>query len=216
MQACSILVGVDQKYYDDWASTLLKSINFNCPDIKLRCHVVNPKNLKKLPFVEYTTEEISFDNEDSKISYLQAVRFLAVSKIPTTEFVLTIDADTICCKKFTKEEFINIFDKQNILVKDKKPNRLLCGFVSFNSDNLRYEYAELLNSKPVSQWLPGRDQKMLSKIKDRYNFVPVERKWMSIGKQKKRTPTSVFLTLKGEQKLTYKYLKHFDKFTNKF
>jgi len=211
MQACSILVGVDQKYYDDWASTLLKSINFNCPDIKLRCHVVNPKNLKKLPFVEYTTEEISFDNEDSKISYLQAVRFLAVSKIPTTEFVLTIDADTICCKKFTKEEFINIFDKQNILVKDKKPDRWLCGLVCFKNDNFRYEYAKLLNSDPISTWKVGRDQKVLSKLKDKFNFVPVHYKWMSIGKNGRG---SIFLTLKGDNKITHKYLEVYRQFKN--
>ncbi len=207
MQDCSILVGVDQKYYDDWASTLLKSINFNCSDIKLRCHVVNPKNLKKLPFVEYTTEEISFDSEDSKISYLQAVRFLAVSKIPTTEFVLTIDADTICCRKFTKEEFINIFDKQNILVKDKKPNRWLCGFICFKNDNFRHEYAELLNSDIVSTWVPGRDQRILAKLKDKFNFVPVHHKWMSIGKNGRK---SIFLTLKGDQKTSHKYLEKYN------
>ena len=207
MQACSILVGVDQKYYDDWALTLLKSINFNCPNIKLRCHVVNPKNLKKLSFVEYTTEEISFDNEDSKISYLQAVRFLAVSKIPTTEFVLTIDADTICCREFTKEEFINIFDKQNILVKDKKPDRWLCGLICFRNDNFRYEYADLLNSKSVSEWKPGRDQKALLKLKDKFNFVPVHHKWMSVGKNGR---SSIFLTLKGEQKSTHKYLEKYN------
>ena len=209
MQAYSILVGVDQKYYDDWASTLLKSINFNCPDIKLRCHVVNPKQLNKLPFVEYTTEEISFDNENSKLSYLQAVRFLAVSKIPVTECVLTIDADTICCRKFTKEEFINIFDKQNILVKDKKPDRWLCGFVCFRNDNFRYEYADLLNFNTVSTWVPGRDQQVLATLKDKFNFEPVHHKWMSIGKNGRR---SIFLTLKGDQKTTHKYLEIYKAF----
>ena len=204
MQAYSILVAVDQTYYDDWASTLLKSINFNCPDIKLRCHVVNPKQLKKLSFVEYTTEEISFDNNDSKISYLQSARFLAVSKIPTTECVLTIDADTICCKNFTQEEFVHLFNDQNILVKDKKPDRWLCGLVCFRNDNFRYEYANLLNSEPVSTWLPGRDQQVLATLKDKFNFVPVHRKWMSIGKNGRN---SIFLTLKGDQKTSDKYLK---------
>ena len=211
MQAYSILVAVDQKYYDDWAITLLKSIHINCPDIKLRCHVVNPINLSTLNFVEYTTEEIEFENDDSKIAYLQAARFLAVSKIPTTESVLTLDADTICCKNFTKEEFIDLFDKQNILTTNKKPDRLLCGFVSFSSDNFRYEYTELLNSDPISKWQPGRDQAVLAKLKDRFNFIPVGRKWMSIGKNGRG---SIFLTLKGDQKTTNKYLEQYNRFTN--
>lgn len=209
MQVYSILVAVDQTYYDNWALTLLKSINFNCPDIKLRCHVVNPKQLKKLSFVEYTTEEISFDNNDSKISYLQAARFLAVSKLPTTECVLTIDADTICCKNFTKEDFIKVFDSQYILVKEKKPDRWLCGFVVFRNDNFRQEYAEMLMSDPINEWEPGRDQLMLAKLKDKFRFIPVHHKWMSIGKNGKG---SVFLTLKGDQKTSDKYLKIYKEF----
>ena len=209
MQHYSILIACDQKYYNDWGETLLKSINFNCPDLKLRCHIINPNNLKKLNFVEYTTESISFDNEESKISYLQCARFLAVSKIPTTECVLTLDADTICCRKFTINEFIELFNKQNILVKEKKPDRWLCGFVCFRNDNFRNEYAEIINSEPIINWKFGRDQQVLSKFKDKFKFVPVHYKWMSIGKNGRG---SIFLTLKGDQKTTNKYLKIYKTF----
>ena len=144
---------------------------------------------------------------------MQAVRFLAVSKIPTTEFVLTIDADTICCKNFTQEEFVHLFNDQNILVRDKKPDRWLCGLICFRNDNFRYEYADLLNSNSVSEWKPGRDQKTLLKLKDKFNFVPVHRKWMSVGKNGRG---SIFLTLKGEQKSTHKYLEKYNDYKKKF
>jgi hypothetical protein len=211
MQVYSILVAVDQTYYDNWALTLLKSINFNCPDIKLRCHVVNPKQLKKLSFVDYTTEIIKFENEDSRLAYLQAARFLAVSKLPTTECILTLDADTICCKKFTKDDFIKLFNKQYISQKDKKPDRWLCGFISFGNNNFRYEYARLLNADPIPTWKFGRDQKVLSKMRDNYSFVPTDSKWLSFGRNGRG---SIFLTLKGDQKTTHKYLEVYRQFKN--
>ena len=213
MQAYSILVAVDQTYYDNWAISLFESIHFHIPWLTIRCHIVNPSNFKKLPYVKYTTEQIDFKNEDSRISYLQAARFLAASKLPTTECILTLDADTICCKEFTKEDFIKLFDSQYILVKDKKPDRWLCGFVVFRNDNFRYEYANLLNSDPIDKWQFGRDQVMLSKLKDKFNFLPVHYKWMSIGKNGRG---SVFLTLKGDQKTTNKYLTIYKKFKNEF
>ena len=65
MHPYNILIACDQKYYDDWASVLLNTTHYHNPWIKLRCHVVNPVNLKKLDFVEYTTESISFSNSIS-------------------------------------------------------------------------------------------------------------------------------------------------------
>ena len=210
MQACSILVGVDQKYYDDWASTLLKSINFNCSDIKLRCHVVNPKNLKKLPFVEYTTEYREFANEDSKIAYLQAVRFLEVAKLPITESVVTLDADSICCKYFSEDEFKELFKSQFVAYKIKT-QRFLAGFIAFGNNNFRQRYAEILNEEQIDDWQWGRDQKVFAKLREEFTFVQLDTKWLSIGKN---GLGSKFLTLKGGQKESNKYLAIYKQFKN--
>ena len=208
MQAYSILIACDQTYYDNWATTLLNSIYHHNPWITLRCHVVNPSNFKKLDFVKYTTESILFTNDTSKIAYLQAARFIAAAKIPTSECVITLDADTICTREFTQEEFNKLFEKQYVL-QHPKDSRWLAGLVSFGPNDFRYRYAELLNSKPLDEWEWGRDQRVMPQLDKEFTFVPVDKKWMSIGKNK---TNSAFLTLKGDQKITDKYLNIFKEY----
>lgn len=208
MHPYNILIACDQKYYDDWASVLLNTTHYHNPWIKLRCHVVNPVNLKKLDFVEYTTESISFSNSISKVAYLQAARFIAASKIPITECVITLDADTICTRSFTLKEFSSLFEKQYVLQHHKEP-RWLAGLVTFGNNNFRTRYAELLNAKKIEDWEWGRDQKVMPELDAEFNFVPVDKSWMSIGKNKHN---SVFLTLKGEQKETDKYLEWYKRY----
>lgn len=203
MHLYNILIGCDQAYYDDWTITLLRSINYHNPWISLHCHIVNPKNTLELDFVNYTYEEKTFVNNDSKIGYLQAVRFLAADKyFNKNQCVLIIDADSVCTKSFTKEEFLDLF-KHNTILQHFKEGRWLAGFVAFDQSNIRKEYATLLMSDNVEIWVPGRDQDILAKIADKYKFYPASKKWISIGKNRLG---SIFLTLKGDQKYSKKYL----------
>jgi len=208
MHQYSILIGCDQSYYDNWGISLLQSIHYHNPWIKLRCHIVNPINAKELDFVLYTFENISFLNEESKISYLQSVRFLAASKISKEEFLIVIDTDTICTRSFTEDEFKTLFTKQHVMQHHKSSRWLAC-LVSFGNTDFRKRYAELLTSIPVKEWKWGRDQKILGKMSTDYNFSPVGQQWITSGKN---TNNSVFLTLKGDQKETNKYLKEYNKY----
>jgi len=210
MQAYSILIACDQLYYDDWGIGLLKSINHHSPWIKLRCHVVNPINLEKLEFVEYTVEEIEFQNDEVKIAYLQAVRFIAASKIPMNESFITLDADTICTRSFTEEEFATLFDAHYVM-QHPKDGRWLAGLVTFGQDDFRHQYAKALNSKPIRDWKWGRDQLVMPQLDNEYNFMPVGVEWITVGKNKN---DSAFLTLKGDQKTTDKYLEKFIGYRN--
>jgi hypothetical protein len=208
MRHYSILIGCDQSYYDDWGIALLQSIHYNNPWIKLRCHIVNPINAKELDFVSYTTENISFLNDESKISYLQAARFLAASKIPNSESLIVVDTDTICTRSFTEAEFKTLFTKQYVMQHHKSTRWLAC-LVSFGNTDFRKRYAELLTSIPVEEWKWGRDQKILGQMSTDYNFSPVGQQWINSGKNK---TNGVFLTLKGEQKTTDKYLVEYNKY----
>ena len=100
---CNILIACDQQYYDDWGIHLLRSIHYYNPFVNLYVHLVNPQHVNKLKYVHYSEEKIKFENYESKISYLQIVRFLKVSEIfkDTSELVMTIDTDSICTKAFT-------------------------------------------------------------------------------------------------------------------
>ena len=209
MPRYNILIGTDQNYYDQWGINLLKSINYYNPWISLHCHIVNSFDTKTLPFVQYTYENVEFKNEQSKIGYLQSARFLAVAdKFSKDEFVATLDADSICTQMFTEEDFSKLFFSNTIL-KHPKDNRWLAGFVSFNDNNFRCEYANELRSVPVEEWQFGRDQLILNLLSNKYQYSSLDTKWMSIGKNKNN---SVFLTLKGEQKITEKYLNWYNKY----
>jgi hypothetical protein len=204
----SILIGCDQAYYNDWGITLLKSIIYHNPWIKLRCHVVNPDNLEELDTVEYTTEYLEFVSDEVRISYLQAVRFIAASKIPMNENFITLDTDTICARSFTEEDFGTLFEKQHVMQHHKQARWLAC-LVTFGQDNFRIRYAELLNQIPLDQWQWGRDQLIMPQLDKEYNFSPVGTKWIISGKIKN---DSVFLTLKGDQKITNKYLTGYNNY----
>lgn len=199
----NILIGCDQNYYDDWAVNLLTSIQRHNPWFNLHCHIVNPTKDNKLDNVSITTETISFANDESKISYLQSVRFLAVAnKFKNNENVFTLDADTVCTRKIGHVFTDRLFQKQHVL-KHYKENRWLAGFVTFLNNGFRQELVAELNSIPVADWKWGRDQTILNKLADDYKYEKLDRLWMSIGKNKSN---SAFLTLKGEQKYTDKYL----------
>ena len=206
MTVYNILVACDHIYYVDWAEHLLKSIHYHAPWVRLHCHIVNPQEFKKLGYVDYTFESISFTSEDSRIGYLQAVRFLVVAdKFNNDELVMTLDADTICTKTFTEQDLSLLFESLHVLSRPKD-FRWLAGLVTFDQSNFRQDFANRLRDNPVSEWKIGCDQEVLVKLAETYNFTPVGVPWMAIGKT--RVPT-VFITLKGNQKTIDKYLSAF-------
>src|SRR5210317_1926416 len=96
----NVLIGCDQNYFDQWAVPLLQSINHHNPWLNLHCHIVNPTKENTLDSVSITHEKKDFLNNESKISYLQSVRFLAVAnKFRKNEHVITLDADSICTRE---------------------------------------------------------------------------------------------------------------------
>ena len=206
MPRYNILIGCDQLYFDIWGLPLLRRIQYHSPWINLHCHIVNPIHDNQYDNINITTERKSFVSLDSKLSYLQAVRFLIVAnKFENNDYIVTLDADSICTSHFTQSDFSHLFDKQYILY-HQKAHRWLAGFVTFCNNNFAQEFAYALNCKPVDLWTYGRDQYVLSKLANKYKFKILPEKWMSIGKNK---INSYFLTLKGNQKYKEKYLTKF-------
>ena len=205
----NILIGCDQTYYDQWAVPLLSSIQRHNPWISLHCHIVNPIKENSLECVDITSEQIEFASDESKISYLQSVRFLVVAdKFHNDECVITLDADSICTRHIDQTSIQQLFEKQYVL-KHHKEDRWLAGFVTFLDNGFRQEYATQLRSVPLDTWRWGRDQTILNALADTYKFKKLDTVWMSIGKNKKN---SAFLTLKGDQKIKDKYLNIYKKY----
>jgi len=206
----NLVVGVDQTYFDNWAAPLIQSIQKHNPNLNLHCHVVNPTKTNNIPNVDITYEHVSFENETSKISYLQSVRFLiAANKFNNNEYVMTLDADTICTRSYSQEEIEFLFSKQHVL-QHYKDGRWLAGLIAFRNSEFKTAYAKEIQSKPLEDWEWGRDQNILAKFSKEYNFVPAPRNWISIGKNGAK---SVFLTLKGNQKHKSKYLALYKGYT---
>ena len=203
MHPYNILIGCDQLYFDEWAVPLFQSIQRHNPTISLHCHIVNPTVKNSLNNVSITAETLEFLNDEVKIAYLQCVRFIAAnSKFKKDEKVIILDADTICTRPINDIELTSLFSCQHIL-QHPKDARWLAGFVTFYNNGFREEYVKQLESVPVNEWNWGRDQTVLDQLADQFDFKAVPRQWMSIGKNKFE---SAFLTLKGKQKITDKYL----------
>ena len=160
---CNILIACDQQYYDDWGIHLLRSIHYYNPFINLYVHLVNPQNLNKLKYVHYSEEKIKFENYESKISYLQIVRFLKISEIfkDTSKLVMTIDTDSICTKAFTLKEFVKTAKEISILWRDSEGNvkdpRWLAGLITFGTGNFRHVFAETLRTVRIDT-RPGKNK----------------------------------------------------------
>ena len=206
-----ILISCDSLYYKDWGIALLTSMQVHVPWINLHCHIVNPaRHYRKIPGVTYTIEERTFANEESKIGYLQAARFLAVrDQCHPNDFVMTIDCDSICVTPFSEKNFLQLFTtNETPVLQHPKHKGWLAGLVTFNRSNFRNDFADMLLDVPIDEWKIGRDQVILAQLAVKYNFSPVHRPWMNIGKLRLGTR---FLTLKGAQKTSPKYLPGYEK-----
>ena len=205
MQHYNVLVGCDQKYYNDWAENLILSIRHFNPWLTCHVHIVNPKKYKKIDGVKYTTERRNFPNESVRIGYLQSVRFLKVAEnFKDQDFVMTLDADTICTRETTPDKFLQIANRITML-RHLKDYHWLAGLVTFGDKRFRQELSNKLLEKPIEEWAPFHDQIVLDELSKKYVYYEQHPKhyWMSIGKNGHR---SVFLTLKGAQKTKEKYL----------
>lgn len=203
----TVLIGCDQAYYDTWAISLLRSIQYHAPWVSLHCHIVNPKNLIELPTVRYTTEHRVFSNDESLISYLQAVRFKVAYEEYSIQPVMILDADSICTKNFTEQDYDQAVEGETVL-HHPKADRWLAGLVATNNPVFLRDYYTELTSEPFNLWQWGRDQDILALLSKQYQYRSADKYWISIGKNGNQ---SVFLTLKGEQKTKEKYLAYYNK-----
>ena len=111
---------------------------------------------------------------------------------------MILDADSICTREFTKEEFINVTSKVTVL-KHHKKNAIhpwLCGFVTLGTGLFRQDYANNLLQTATRSWKYGHDQDILLQLHDVHQYTPAPVEWICMGKA---NPKSVFLTLKGDK-----------------
>jgi lipopolysaccharide biosynthesis glycosyltransferase len=204
----NIFIACDGLYYDQWGVNCLKSIQKHTPWINLTVHIVNPLTKIEIIDVRYFYEDKKFVNEFSKISYYQSVRFLKCPEyFSNNELVMSIDCDSILANSFSKDEFKSVAEKISIL-HHHKCDRWMAGLVTYGSDNFfRNAYKEFLLSKSIEEWEYGWDQDVLQELSKKFNFNRLDvGDWMSFGKG-----NGNFLTLKGDQKTTLKYLKNYNK-----
>ncbi len=214
MNQFHLLIACDKKYYNDWGITYLQSIQNHVPWIKLHCHLVNSSDVIKLDNVDYTTEETTFVNDDQKLGYLQAVRFLAVaSKFKNNERVLVTDCDALCVAAFSEPELSMLFEHHSVLRHVKVDRRWMAGFIAFKDNKFRQEFAKRLLEKDIKEWSDGWDQEVLKHMAEEFQFVEVDRTvWVSIGKHNGK---SVFFMSKGSQKFKERYLERYRYFVER-
>jgi hypothetical protein len=203
----NILLACDSKYYNTWAKNCINSIQKLVPWITITVVIVNPIDVQELPNVKYVYDYVKFENETSKISYYQAVRFLKCADIfSNNDLVMSIDCDTILTDSFSKTEF-EVICKTIHVQRHQKDVRWMAGLVTYGSDNdFRNRLKEKLLFKPIEDWLYGWDQDVLNDLSSEFNYNKLfVGDWMSFG-----AGNGLFLTLKGDQKTSENYLENYE------
>ena len=203
----NILLACDSNYYQTWTVNCIKSIQKYVPWIKITVVVVNPNNIDEISNVMYVYDYVDFPNEDSKIAYYQAVRFIKCADLfSNNELVMSIDCDTILTKLFSQEEFKTLCSNITVL-RHHKADRWMAGLVTYgNTNHFRKKIKDQLLSLSVDQWNYGWDQTILNQLSVEFNYIPTEvGEWMSFGKGRGK-----FLTLKGSQKVKEKFLNNYN------
>jgi hypothetical protein len=204
----NILLACDSEYYNTWTKNCIISIQKFVPWITITVVIVNPINVQELPNVKYIYDYIKFENETSKISYYQAVRFIKCADIfSNNELVMTIDCDTILTTSFSEKEFKSVCETIHVQ-RHQKDVRWMAGLVTYGSDTIfRNKLKETLLSKPINDWAYGWDQDVLNNLASEFSYNKLfVGKWMSFG-----AGNGIFLTLKGDQKTNESYLVTYKK-----
>ncbi len=201
----NIFIACDGLYYTQWGINCLRSIQHHVPWIKLTAHIVNPTDVNELPGVRYFYEEQLFENDSSKISYYQAVRFVKCAEyFANNELVMSIDCDTVLMRSFSPQEFQKITEIVSVQ-RHQKDKRWMAGLVTYGTNNFRQRFREELLKEPFNTWIYGKDQDVLEVLNKEfeYNKLMVG-DWMSFGRG-----GGTFLTLKGDQKTSEGYLNNY-------
>lgn len=201
----TLLVGTDNSYYEQWTVPLFKTVHYVAPWLKLHAHIVNPDKHTKLDYVEYTTEQRTFSSDQERIGYLQAVRFLVARQY---QQIMIVDADSMCTQSFTEQEYDAIVEGQTVL-HHPKADRWLAGFIATNNQTFLQDYHDQLMKIPLLKFKHGWDQKVLKNLAQDYEFTLCPERWMKVGKPSSK---SIFMTLKGDQKISSKYLHYYNQF----
>jgi len=208
----NILLACDSSYYNTWTKNCINSIQKLVPWVTVTVVIVNPINIQELPNVKYIYDYIKFENETSKISYYQAVRFLKCADIfSNNELVMTIDCDTILTTPFSEKEFKSVCETIHIQ-RHQKDIRWMAGLVTYGQDNnFRKRLQQELLSQPINEWTYGWDQHVLNMLSQEFRYKKLMvGEWMSFGRGK-----GTFLTLKGDQKTSKGYLNNYNQGLNR-
>jgi len=201
----TLLVGTDNAYYEQWTVPLFRAVHYYAPWLELHAHIVNPDKHTKLDYFKYTTEHRTFSSDQERIGYLQSVRFLVAQQYSQ---IMIVDADSMCTQSFTEEQYDHIVQGQTVL-HHPKAERWLAGFIASDNQAFLQDYHNRLMKRPLLKFKHGWDQKVLKDLSNDYKFTRCPEQWMKVGKP---SQSSIFMTLKGDQKISNKYLHYYNQF----
>lgn len=210
----NILLACDTVYYNDWAMNCIKSIQHFTPWVTITVVIVNPDNILEIANVKYEYVTQDFSSLDagrrrhSMISYYQSLRFIKSAELfPHNELVMTMDCDTICTRAFSKQDFEEVCKKIHVQKHQKNLARWMCGLVTFGNDTeFRNRFKEALLEQPIDLCKIGRDTVILNKLSAEFEYNSLAHgDWMAFGKG-----DAIFLTLKGRQRTSSRFLKKYN------
>lgn len=197
----NLLICCDQTYHDRWVHDLAQSVRYYNDWLAITVVVVNPdQQLVKIPGVQYHIDRREL-NEENRIAYLQALRFIVVPEIfRDDQLVMSIDADSICMRRIDPDRFNELCSRPAMLWHGKQQN-WLAGMFTFSEDpTFRHQLRDHMLKTNIDAWVWGYDQISLRELAQTQEFVRIDDtgEWITIGKI--GTSKAAFLTLKGAQK----------------
>lgn len=194
----NLLLACDRSYYDQWVPTLIRSVQTWLPWLSITVVLADSDPVEEIPEVRYVYHTSPDLEEDQRIAYYQALRFLVCAELfDDDQLVMTLDVDTICTQSFYLAEWLPLAQTPHALWHDKQQN-WLAGMVTFGTGRkFRQAFREALLATPLDQWIYGHDQIVLRSLVGRFSIKPISNlgKWITLGKG-----PGYFLTLKGRQK----------------
>jgi len=218
-----IYFSCDEKYYEEYAVALIKSIIYQMDWISVHCHVItkNPNiTFEEFPRTTHSYEIIDQEFLNSipfkdngpigkyglivtpEILYYSCARFMQVDKIFNEHHhVLQVDCDSLLYQPIPQEQFLWATSTPRAMRKPKSPDKIMASIVSFGAGIVGNEFRKSLATKLFNAFSQNAywyiDQVVLKEEFDQTDFESLPFTWNSWNLKKNN---SYFKTAKGNKK----------------
>jgi|TARA_B100000959_G_scaffold265803_1_gene307643 hypothetical protein len=139
--------------------------------------------------------------------YFASARFIRMKELFSDyQYVLQLDADGLCRKKFTIDDFEKITNSPSAMRKPKDPSTLIASCITPGTgkegSKFKTDLTEQMTKTFAGEIYWFIDQVVLKKVFSKFKFESIPYHWNAWGFK----PADIFSTAKGKKKNNWRYL----------